>query len=532
MMWTRRNRGILSPLVSDGSLMNRLPAALLVPVLILTAVAAEAAPVKKAQAAKPAVKSAAKSPAKPVGDAAPKPAAPKFDPVAVDRTKTRIFMPLRNAKITKRQSRVTGWSLEATSDTPNAFSMDRAVGMGALHHVAIQNFENKTFIRVDWRYAAPVEVEARPGGLEIIFHHQKATPYFRAVAPGVRLWEGQRWTSAGPMRVRALQLDPKRVKLIPALASAGPKSMGLTKVSNMARWHGALAAVNGSFFSPATGEPQGTLVVDRQLISRTMLDRPSVWFDKLGSADIRVDKSIPTVLLDDGTGIRCQAVNEIPRRNRVTMFTGHYGPRTRTITDPSRWEIAVNAGGRVVGEGRGNIQIPRGGYVLSGQGSGCNVLKKYIGYGQELRLDPNLPANVQHALGGGPTLIQDGRVKVLASQQHFKADIARGRAPRTAFGMTKDNKYLLLTVDGHKPGYSMGATLTELAWVLRELGAVDALNLDGGGSTTMWLRGRTLGQPSDGQERPVSTALLVVPRGADTAAAPLDLTKLLASFAQ
>lgn len=458
--------------------------------------------------------------AAPAGVAAPAAPTPgKFNPVTVDKTKTRIFMPLRNAKVTKKQSRVTSWSLEATSDTPGAYSLEKAMGQGALHHVRIQNFENKTFIKADWRYAAPVEVKVRSGGLEIVFHHQKSEPYFRTVANGVKFWEGQRWTAAGPMRVRALQLDPRRVKLEPAIATAGSKKMGLAKVSGFGRWHGAIAAVNGGFYSPATGEPQGTLVLDRQLISRTMLDRPSVWFEKDGDTDIRVEKPIPTVLLDDGTGIRCQAVNETPRRNRVTLFTGHYGLRTRTKADPSRWEVAVNAGGRVVGEGAGNLQIPSGGYVLSGQGTGANTLKKYIGYGQELRLEHNLPGDVLHAIGGGPTLIDDGRVRVLAKQQHFRSDVAYGRAPRTAFGKTADGKHLLVTVDGHKPGYSVGATLTELAWTMREMGAVEALNLDGGGSTTMWLRGRTLGRPSDGKERWVSTALLVKPR-TDVAADP------------
>ena len=486
--------------------MNQIAMMLLVPILLVAAAA-------------------------PAGVAAPaQPTPGKFNPVSIDKNKTRIFMPLRNAKVTKKQSRVTSWSLEATSDTPGAYTLERAVQLGALHHLRIQNFENKTYIKADWRYAAPVEVKVRSGGLEIVIHHKKSAPYFRTVAHGVKFWEGQRWSAGGPMRVRALLLDPKWVELEPAPASAGTKNMGLAKVSNLARWHGAIAAVNGSFYSPATGEPQGTLVLDRQLISRTMLDRPSVWFEKDGDVDIRVEKPIPTVLLDDGTGIRCQAVNEQARHNRVTLYTGHYGKRTRTKADPSRWEIAVNAAGRVVGEGAGDLQIPKGGYVLSGQGSGSQTLKKYIGYGQELRLEHNLPGDVRHAMGGGPTLIQNGKVRVLAKQQHFRPDVANGRAPRTAFGTTADGRQLLVTIDGRRPGYSVGATLTELAWAMREMGAIEALNLDGGGSTTMWLRGRTLGVPSDGKERWVSTALLVKPRSKVASASPLALEHMFSTL--
>jgi exopolysaccharide biosynthesis protein len=90
---------------------------------------------------------------------------------------------------------------------------------------------------------------------------------------------------------------------------------------------------------------------------------------------------------------------------------------------------------------------------------------------------------------------------------------------------------MLVTIDGHKPGYSVGATLNELAWSMRELGAVEALNLDGGGSTTMWLRGRTVGRPSDGKERWVSTALLVLPRNDVAAADGPSLANMNRAFA-
>jgi hypothetical protein len=451
--------------------------------------------------------------------------------VAVDRNKTRIRLPLRHAKVVKRTSRVSGYSLEATGQAPGPLALERAVHEGALHHLRIQSFENKTYIQADWRFAAPVEVRVNAEALELVFHHRKATPVFRTVARGVGLWEGQRWTGAGPMRVRALQLDPRHVKLEPALATAGSRRMGLSRVSSLGQWHGAIAAVNGSYFSPANGEPQGTVVIDRQLISRTMLDRPSLWFQRSGDLTIKVDKPFPSVVLEDGTLLRCQGLNEGARRNRLTLYTGHFGMRTRTVADPSRHEVAVNAGGRVVGSGSGNVEIPSGGYVLSGQGHAATLLRRAIGDGQQLRLDCKLPADVEHALGGGPTLVQGGKVRVLARQQHFRSDVARGRSPRTAVGMTRDDRYLLVTVDGRRPGYSVGATLSELASLMRELGAVEALNLDGGGSTTMWLRGRTLGRPSDGHERPVSTALLVLPRRQDEAAAPPGLANLLAAWA-
>ena len=78
--------------------------------------------------------------------------------------------------------------------------------------------------------------------------------------------------------------------------------------------------------------------------------------------------------------------------------------------------------------------------------------------------------------------------------------------------MRADGRLILVTVDGRRPGWSAGVTLAEAARLMRSLGARDALNLDGGGSSAMTVRGRVVSRPSDaGGERPVSDALVVLP---------------------
>jgi hypothetical protein len=94
-----------------------------------------------------------------------------------------------------------------------------------------------------------------------------------------------------------------------------------------------------------------------------------------------------------------------------------------------------------------------------------------------------------------------------------------GRHSRTAVGVTGDGRLLLVVVDGRQPGYSRGMTLRELAELLRRLGAVQAMNLDGGGSSEMVVNGLTANRPSDGRVRGIANALVVLP-GADTAQPP------------
>jgi exopolysaccharide biosynthesis protein len=85
--------------------------------------------------------------------------------------------------------------------------------------------------------------------------------------------------------------------------------------------------------------------------------------------------------------------------------------------------------------------------------------------------------------------------------------------PRTAIAKLKSGQILLVTVDGRQPGESIGMSLTMLADLLIEFGAVEAINLDGGGSTAMFIRNKLVNNPSDATgERPVSDAILVYPR--------------------
>ncbi len=138
------------------------------------------------------------------------------------------------------------------------------------------------------------------------------------------------------------------------------------------------------------------------------------------------------------------------------------------------------------------------------------ILMDSVSIDAEGNLVPDwLEQGVVYAVGGGPRLVEDGKVNVTSLQEQFKADVATGRAPRTAVGVTFDDKLLLVAVTGRQAYYSIGVTLEELADIMVELGAKDAMNLDGGGSSTMVVRDFVMNTPSDGRERKVADAILV-----------------------
>jgi exopolysaccharide biosynthesis protein len=115
-------------------------------------------------------------------------------------------------------------------------------------------------------------------------------------------------------------------------------------------------------------------------------------------------------------------------------------------------------------------------------------------------------------VGGGPQLIREGRVEITAEREGIRPAFVSDRHPRTAIASLGEGKILIVTVDGRQPSLSVGMSLAELAQLLLEFGARDAINLDGGGSTTMVIDGRVVNSPSDQTgERMVSDAILFFP---------------------
>jgi hypothetical protein len=125
---------------------------------------------------------------------------------------------------------------------------------------------------------------------------------------------------------------------------------------------------------------------------------------------------------------------------------------------------------------------------------------------------------MEQAIGGGPWLVQNGVVAVDWKEQKFQlADFVEKLHPRTAVGVTEDGILMLVTVDGRQ-AVSQGVSLFQLAEIMKKLGAKNAMNLDGGGSTTMTIGGAIVNTPSDGKLRPLANGLLVF---ADVAPVPL-----------
>jgi exopolysaccharide biosynthesis protein len=113
------------------------------------------------------------------------------------------------------------------------------------------------------------------------------------------------------------------------------------------------------------------------------------------------------------------------------------------------------------------------------------------------------------AIGGGPVLLQNGEIKITNNEElKFAGTAINDKHPRTSMGYTIDNKLIILVIEGRNP-QAGGATLTQEAAILRDLGCIEALNLDGGGSSCLLINGKETIKPSDKTQRPVPAVFII-----------------------
>ena len=193
--------------------------------------------------------------------------------------------------------------------------------------------------------------------------------------------------------------------------------------------------------------------------------------------------------------------------NDLVLFNSYYA--TSTKTNQYGREVKIKNGRVVAVSTAGNMSLEPGCVVLSGHGTNAAALAG-LRLGDHVILTQSLGSSIADAattvVSGGPLLVENGRVNVRTAEEQMAPDIARGRAPRTAIGLKQDGTLLMLVVDGRSSA-SAGMTLAELAQYFVKLGAVSAVNYDGGGSSEMVINGKIVNKPSDGRERLVSIGL-------------------------
>ncbi len=332
------------------------------------------------------------------------------------------------------------------------------------------------------------------------------------VAPGVTARSWERTDYRGRVRYHLVRVDPSTpgVRLDYARRGKVRSTAPLTQILAVDE---AVAGVNGDFFDISrTGAPLGTgLDLDRGLLHA----RVQYWNE---SFYLRGNGAPAIGTLPMQTTITQHPDVRVTNYNAPWVMPGGLGVYTRAFgaqpgydaTQGQRADLRVVQvrGGRVVSR---STTMPTSGDVrgtmLVGRGPGAAALSP-LTVGSPVTVDPGVLGRASMAITGDAVLLARGRVQVTDDGEMH---------PRTAVGIDQDTgDVLLLAVDGRQDS-SRGQTMVELARAMKRLGAEKALNLDGGGSTTMVARradGTTgvVNSPSDGAQRPVANALEVTYR--------------------
>lgn len=372
--------------------------------------------------------------------------------------------------------------------------------------------ESKTMIRIFLNYRVPVKVstlgepERLVVDVEKIFWEEESEDLGHGVVHK-SIYSG---TVYGPLHIELAEVtDWSKAEAELGIARNDGKFSRST-VSFLAKQNKALAAINGGYFS-SSGQPLGILVAAGRLLTYPYAARTALLIKDNGKMEISSIDYQEKLFLPDGKELIADGLNKVRSADQLIIYDRQKGS-SKTGTNSFGWEVAVQ-NDRVIETGAGDLSIPENGYVLSAHGVRKSEIENLVlgdCLTREKKFIPDWTSQrVKYILGGGPRLVKNGKKFVTSEAERFKADIARGRAPRSALGLTEAGHLLLVAVSGRQPDYSVGFTLHELAEYLLSLGAIEAMNLDGGGSTAFWARDRIVNQPSDGQERKVSNILLI-----------------------
>ncbi|KAB8187589.1 phosphodiester glycosidase family protein [Nonomuraea phyllanthi] len=328
--------------------------------------------------------------------------------------------------------------------------------------------------------------------------------------------------TTGPWDVKVVMIDAKTFRGS-YVASLGTSVAKRETVSSMAKARHALVGVNGGFFNIHTakalrGEPVGASVVGGKLLSEAVPGRTAVVL-KGRTARITELETAVTATSQDGQRTEVNGVNRAAATDELVLYTEEYGAKTPT----GGTDAVLDANGKVVALRESGAAVAAGTRVLHGNGLAAEWLFEHVFQDWTVRVDTKVvDLRTDRALkltpdlnviSGGVGLVRNGKVKITAKRDgHDSMNMILRRHPRTLLGVTGNGSLILATIDGRKPGETVGANFHEAAQFMRWLGAKQAINLDGGGSTAMVVGKKVVNHPSDGAERAVGDALLVLPK--------------------
>ncbi len=314
--------------------------------------------------------------------------------------------------------------------------------------------------------------------------------------------------------------------VIPSITN-GTSLFGTTSISAEANRLEALGTEiiggsNADFFSLQTGVPMSNAIADGKILTKDASGQDAIGILPDGTAFISYFSLNSVLTKEDGSEVNIYNINKYRQPYAVYMMTDDFSDKTQNTTKGIDVVLGSIEGEMKIGshitaevesitEQDGSAPIPKGKIVITVDEKAPKEFFEPIStltVGEKVTINFSVNGDkrwndVQVGMGSvGGRLLINGEVN---------PNLEKGAAPRTAIGIKADGSILLYTIDGRQSGHSYGVQLSTLAKRMKELGCIDAINLDGGGSTSIIAQmpgepdATLTNKPSDGKERKVST---------------------------
>ena len=326
------------------------------------------------------------------------------------------------------------------------------------------------------------------------------------LADGVKHIRMVKYINSRPVKINIVEVNTKinpNIEIAPQLASTNLKHRAT--IRTIASRNNSIAAVNGTYFKPQNGVPLGTLMIDKKVYTGPIHNRVAMGIGKneFKMAQVQFNSTLKA-------GRQSLKIDNINQPRMLSTYTLLY-TRDWGLASPTPPKYGVNIAiqdNKITAISYGSTAIPENGYVISGPKAKLEPFFMAKKIELDIKMVPQWE-NIDHIISGGPYLIKDGEVFIDVTAQKLGA--ITGKNPRTAIGYTAHNEFIMVTVDGREHA-SVGMTLGELARMMKGFGCINAMNLDGGGSTVMYVQGKVVNNPAQKGGIPISNALTISER--------------------
>ena len=364
----------------------------------------------------------------------------------------------------------------------------------------VENAQNQTTIRVQIPEGKRIQVFSVPNPNRLVIDLRPDSLLEKEIlwAPGIR-WR-QQYVNLGQSRfpVVWLEVDPRanRMSFRPIWSNPATQ-IGTAPLIQTAQLWQATAAINAGFFNRKQQLPLGAIRRDGRWFSGPILNRGAIAWNDTGQFKIGRLSLQETLATSAGMSLPVLFLNSGYVKAGISRYTPEWGSTYTPLTDNEilvfvrNNQITAQIPGGMVGQS--SFPIPTDGYLLTLRGDGASAVGS-LGIGTQVRMEqsttPTDFASYPQILGAGPLLVQNRQIVLDAKAEQFSEAFSQQMAIRSAIATTPTGTLMIAAIHSRVGG--RGPSLAETAQLLQQMGAIDALNFDGGSSTGLYLGGQLL----------------------------------------